>query len=100
MKTKLPPMPIGGESMLFGVTLTDAQLDCVVTAMFLYQCDLKEELEADESPEDRDVLERMINDIELISLSCPDYVQAIYDQDLLRKQRLENEAWGASHENI
>jgi len=36
MKTKLPPMPLGGASMLFGVKLTVEQLGSVVSALTLF----------------------------------------------------------------
>ena len=79
MKTKLPPIPAGGDSMLFGVKLTDEQLDSVVSALSAYQYEIEAEIKADESPEDRGVFESIYNDIELIFLSCPDYVQAMHD---------------------
>jgi hypothetical protein len=36
MKTKLPPMPLGDDSMLFSVKLTDEQLGSVVSALSLF----------------------------------------------------------------
>ena len=81
MKIELPPIPKGGGSMLFGVALTDGQADLVLTGLSLYQDELKTELETEFVQEDRGILERMISDIELILLSCPDYVRAMHDQE-------------------
>lgn len=85
MKTKLPPMPLGGDSMLFGVKLTDEQTDRVFSALCSYQDELETDIKTETlqgNPDDMvTYYANCINEAEALKELCPDYVLAMYDQE-------------------